>query len=76
VFRTCLALFAVLNVGAVGVLMVTRSRALVQRWTSPWLAANLILIGAGAGIPLMAGIAKAAVRLVAGTSTTVVQIDK
>ncbi len=76
VFRTCAALFVLLNVGAVGLLVVTRSRSLVQRWTSPWLAANLILLGAGAGIPLVAGIAKAAVQAFAGSPPVVIQVDK
>jgi len=76
VFRACAVLFVVLNVGAVGLVATTRSRALVQRWTSPWLAANLLLVGAGAGVPLMAGIAKAAVRAVSGGAPAVVQVDR
>lgn len=76
VFRTCAILFVVLNVGAIGLVVTTRSRALVQRWTSPWLAVNLLLLGAGAGVPLMAGIAKAAVRAVSSSPPVTVQIDR
>ena len=76
VFKTCALLFVVLNVGAVGLLVSTRSRELVQRWTSPWLAANLFLIGAGAGVPLMAGIAKAAVQAVSSSPPTVLQVNQ
>ncbi|HSR15515.1 MAG TPA: hypothetical protein VLL51_07165 [Gemmatimonadales bacterium] len=76
VFRTCAFLFVVLNLGAVALVVGTRSRALVQRWTSPWLAANFLLIGAGAGVPLVAGIAQAAVHLVSGSAPVEIQIDK
>ena len=48
-FRTSAALFVVVNVAAVGAFFAMRNRSLVQRWTSPWLAANLLLLGAGAG---------------------------
>jgi len=76
VFRTCAVLFVVLNVGAIGLVASTKSRALVQRWTSPWLAVNLLLLGAGAGVPLMAAIAKAAVRAVSSSPPVTVQIDR
>lgn len=61
VFRICAFLFVAVNATAVAAFLATRSRALVQKWTGPWLAANFVLIGAGAGIPMIAGIAKAAV---------------
>jgi hypothetical protein len=76
VFQTCAILFVVINVGAVALVVTTKSRELVQRWTSPWLAANLFLLGAGAGVPLVAGVAKAAVQAVSGSSPVVVQIDR
>lgn len=38
----------------------------VDRWASPWLAANLILLGAGAGAPLVAGVAKLVVAGLTG----------
>jgi hypothetical protein len=61
VFQICAFLFVAINATAVAAFLATRSRALVQKWTGPLLAANFVLIGAGAGIPMVAGIAKAAV---------------
>ena len=61
VFQICAFLFVAVNATALAAFLATRSRALVQKWTGPWLAANFVLIGAGAGIPMVAGIAKAAV---------------
>jgi hypothetical protein len=68
VLRICGTLFVLVNALAIGAFMLKRDRSLVQRWTSPWLAANLLLIGAGAGLPLMAGIVKAAVAAISGGS--------
>jgi hypothetical protein len=65
VFRVAAILFVLVNAGAAGVVAATRSRAVVNRWTSPWLAANAILLGAGLGTPLVAGLAKLAVRAIA-----------
>jgi hypothetical protein len=61
VFQVCAFLFVAVNAAAVAVVAATRSRAVVQRWTGAWLATNFVLVGAGAGIPLMAGLARAAV---------------
>ncbi|HSA56806.1 MAG TPA: hypothetical protein VLE53_13935 [Gemmatimonadaceae bacterium] len=44
--------FLALNGFAVAVLAWKRDRALVNRWTSGFLAVNLILLGTGLGIPL------------------------
>ncbi len=68
VFRICALLFVAVNGIAVGALAIRRDRSLVQRWTSPWLATNLLLIGAGAGVPLVTGALKLVVSIVAGTS--------
>ncbi len=59
-WHTALALFLLLNGAAILALVVTRNRALVDRWTSRWLAANVALIGFGVGGPLVTG----ALRLV------------
>ncbi|MCL4865521.1 MAG: hypothetical protein KJZ47_06470 [Gemmatimonadales bacterium] len=57
--------FVVVNGVAAVALLSSRSRALVQRWTSPWLAANLLLFGVGAGVPLLTGICKSVVQAIA-----------
>lgn len=57
--------FVVVNGVAAVAFLGTRSRAMVQKWTSPWLAANLLLLGVGAGVPLAAGICKSVVQAIA-----------
>lgn len=69
VLRTAVTLFVLLNGAAVAAVLLTRSRRIVDRWTKPWLAANLVLIGAGAGVPLAAAAAKIAVRAVAAAGS-------
>ena len=61
VWHTALTLFILLNATAIVALLLTRNRALVDRWTPRWLAANLTLLGVGAGVPLLTS----ALRLVA-----------
>jgi hypothetical protein len=67
VVRVSVVLFVAVNAVAVARITATRDRSLVQRWTSPLLAVNLVLLGAGLGTPLLAGMAKFAVRAVAST---------
>lgn len=50
-WHVSLSLGVVLNVVAVLAVAATRSRALVDRWTGPWLAANCGLVAFGAGVP-------------------------
>lgn len=54
VFWTCAAGLVLIDLAAVAVVMQTRSRALVNRWTGRVLAANLLLLGAGLGVPAAA----------------------
>jgi hypothetical protein len=58
VFWTCAATLVLVDAAALAVVMLTRSRALVNRWTGPVLAANLFLLGAGVGVPVVAFTAK------------------
>jgi shikimate kinase len=69
-FTLSLWAFAAVNLTAAAVVVFTRNRSLVQRFTSPWLAANIILLGTGVGVPLAAGLAKSVVEVV---GTAVVQ---
>lgn len=57
--------FIAVNALAIGGVLLTRSRAVVQRWTSPWLAANLLLVGTGIGVPVAASLCKSVVQVVA-----------
>ena len=46
------------------VLFATRDRGIVNRWTSRVLAVNLVLVGTGIGVPVLALGSRLAVRLV------------
>jgi hypothetical protein len=70
VFRICALLFVAVNAVAIGAVVITRSRQLVQKWTGPWLVVNAVLVGAGAGVPLMTGIARTALWAAAGSMQT------
>ena len=58
VFWTCAVTLVLVDAAALGVVVLTRSRSLVNRWTGPVLAANLFLLGAGVGVPVVAFTAK------------------
>jgi len=61
--RAALILFVLLNGTAVALVVVRRDRTMVNRWTSRWLAANIALLGVGAGIPLLTGLLRAGLSL-------------
>ena len=65
VFWTCALALVAIDLVAVAAVVQTRSRALVNRWTGPVLAANLLLLGAGLGVPVAAFAAKAVANAVA-----------
>jgi hypothetical protein len=71
-----LGLFLLLNSVAILAVLVTRSRTLVDRWTGRWLAANLTIMGLGAGVPAVAGLLHLAVRLLPSVGSTVVTLPK
>ena len=76
VFLICAITLATLDAAAVAAVIVTRSRDLVNRWTSPLLAANLVLAGAGLGVPSAMYFAGSALRAIApATSVTIVVQD-
>ena len=76
VIRLSVVLFVLVNAVALGVFAVKRDRALVQRWTSPWLATNFLLVGAGIGTPLLIGITKFAITAMAGAGQMAVSFVK
>ncbi|NOT09406.1 MAG: hypothetical protein HOP28_14515 [Gemmatimonadales bacterium] len=65
VFWLCAILFVAVNGAALGAFALTRSRSLVNEWTSKLVALDAALLGAGLGVPLAAGLAKMGVRAVA-----------
>ena len=64
-FWTCMAVLAAIDLLAITVVIQTRSRELVNRWTSHIVAANLLLLGAGLGVPATAYLARSVVLVVA-----------
>ncbi len=65
VFRWCLLAFVLLNAGGALAVFLTRNRQIVNRWGSRFVAANLLLLGAGTGVPLVAQALKLVVKAVA-----------
>lgn len=68
-FSISATLFLLMNGAAIVVLAVKRDYSLVNRWTSRLLAANLVLMGTGLGIPLATTMARVALQAVAPIST-------
>lgn len=67
-FRWSAVAFLLVNgLAAVGVFL-TRDRRLVNRWTSPLVAANLVLLGTGVGLPALTLLMKLVVNAVAAMS--------
>jgi len=64
-FWTCIAVLAAIDLVAIAVVIQTRSRELVNRWTGRLVAANLLLLGTGLGVPATAYLARSVVLVVA-----------
>ena len=64
-FWTCIAVLAAIDLVAIAVVIQTRSRELVNRWTGRIVAANVLLLGTGLGVPATAYLAKSVVLVVA-----------
>lgn len=60
-FALCATLFVVMNAAAVALVFVKRDRGIVNRWTARWVAANLMLLGAGLGVPVAAKVVRVTV---------------
>jgi len=57
--------FVLLNGAGIAAVFLTRDRGFVNRWTSRFLAANLVLLGTGLGIPLATLAARTVVNAIA-----------
>lgn len=75
VLRLAIVGIVVVNALAAAVVFLTRDRALVNRWTPRLLAANLFLIGAGAGIPIAAQALKLVVKAAAASQSTEIRVQ-
>ncbi|MEP6763559.1 MAG: hypothetical protein ABJB66_04565 [Gemmatimonadaceae bacterium] len=60
VFWTCLVGLVAVNGVAATAFFTRRSREIVNRWTAPVLAANVLLIGTGVMVPAVTYVARAA----------------
>ena len=56
--------FVALNGIAIAVVLLTRDRGLVNRWTPHFLVANLLLLGTGLGVPMAALAARTVIAAV------------
>ncbi len=78
-FRWSAIAFLVVNGLAVGAFALTRDRRLVNRFTSPLLAVNLLLLGTGIAVPALAVSMKMVVQAVAslgpGSTVTVSEAE-
>ena len=66
-FVWSLGAFVVVNTIAIIAFVVRRDRTLVNRWTGRVLAADLLLIGTGVGVPVMTTMAKMTVSVVSAS---------
>jgi hypothetical protein len=73
-FRTALVAFFLINGAALAGFVLTRSRRLVDTWTPRLVAIDAVLLGAGLGVPLLAGLAKLGIRALGGATTGVFSI--
>ena len=74
-FWTCISVLVVIDAVAIAVVIQTRSRELVNRWTGRLVAANALLLGTGVGIPVTAYLARSVVVAVApSVQPAVVQV--
>jgi len=71
-FRWAALAFLVVNGVAAAAVWISRDRRLVNRLTSPLLAANLLLVGAGIGVPAVAMTMRLVVNAVAGTTSAAI----
>ena len=75
-FRAAAVCFVLLNSAAIAVFALTRSRRLVNQWTSKIVTADAILLGVGLGVPLLAAGAKLAAGALGGMMGGVLALFK
>jgi hypothetical protein len=65
VFWFAATCFILLNGAALAAFLLTRSRRLVDEWTPRLVTADVLLLGAGLGVPLVSGLAKLGIQAIA-----------
>jgi len=76
VFRLAAVLFLIINGTAIVAFALTKSRHLVNEWTRRIVTIDAVLLGAGLGVPLLAGAAKLTVKLLSGVTGGVAALLK
>ncbi len=71
-FRWSAIAFFLVNGVAVAAVILTRDRSLVNRWTARILAANLVIVGTGLGVPLITTASRLAISIVMPDRTSIV----
>ncbi|MEQ1692764.1 MAG: hypothetical protein ABMA00_15850 [Gemmatimonas sp.] len=66
-FKWSLGIFLVVNGAAAIAFFLSRDRAIVNRWTGRVLAIDLLLLGTGAGVPLMTSMASMTVSVISAS---------
>lgn len=74
-FTWALAGLLLLNGAAAIMFVLQGSRGMVQRWTSAWLAGNLLLLAVGIGVPAATSLARLAVTVAQRAVPTSVWAD-
>jgi hypothetical protein len=74
-FRWSALAFVIVNGLAVAAVVVTRSRDVVNRWTSRLVAVNLLLLTTGVGVPAVAQAMKMVVQAVSASRSTEVRLN-
>jgi hypothetical protein len=67
--------FVVLNGVGVAVVLLTRDRGLVNRWTAPFLAANVVLLGTCLCGPIASHAARSVISAVTPSVQTRVEVE-
>jgi hypothetical protein len=75
-FTYSAALFVLINGAAVIAVVVTRDRTLVNRWTGRLLAANLMLVGTGLGVPLLTAVTRLGILAVSPSRPVVLPVSE
>ncbi len=73
-FTISITLLVLIDAIGAALIWAKRDRAFVNRWTSPLLGANLLLLGTGLGIPAAAMVARVAVQAIAAMTGSHVTI--
>ncbi len=75
-FTYSAALFVLVNGAAAVAVVTTRDRTLVNRWTGRLLAANLVLVGTGIGIPLLTAVTRLGILAVTPSQRVIVPMSE